>query len=98
MSAPRRIRSSTSSTLRGSGSPVGFALDWRIGTLTLASLASFSPSFGTRRPRRPGSAPQASGKRVTGFGTSTVTGPGSSRASASLVFGPISGSSANARS
>ncbi len=75
ISARRRISSGTSASARGSGPPAWLALDWSTGQRTPASAGTST----TRSPSVPGSPPQASGKRAAGLGSSSDTGPGSSR-------------------
>ena len=83
-STAARSSAGTSGTDRGSGPPARFALDCSTGHRTEASAGT----AGTRSPSVPGSLPQASARRPAGFGTSTVTAPGSSRAIAPRVRSP----------
>ena len=70
---PRGSRPGTSSSRRASGAAARLAELWRTGARDRRRSAA---RRGTRSPSVRGSAPQASGKRPRGFGSSSVTPPG----------------------
>ena len=94
-SAPSRIASGTSSSRARRRRRTGCAELCSTGQRRRARRAAAASGRAGRACR--GSGPHASGKRPRGFGSSSVTPPGSSALERARVRGPSSGSAASAR-